>query len=68
MCNTAEFKAWHKREVWKKLGVLDAIEAAVQEGMDPRNLRLEIKQDDKWVQVPFDIPLDVNPDSLEATS
>lgn len=69
MCNTKEFKFWHKRECWKKMGVLDEIEKALKENMDPRNLKLEIKKDGKWVEVQFDsIPLDINLDLLEATT
>jgi protein subunit release factor B len=61
MAGTKEFKSWHQREVWKHLGVLEDIERSVKEGMDPRNLRLEVKVDGRWVEVPFDsITLDGN--------
>lgn len=68
MCNTPEFKAWHQRECWKHLGILDQVEQAVAEGMSPKNLRVEIKRDGKWVEVPVDHPLDINPDTLEVTA
>jgi protein subunit release factor B len=57
MCATREFKAWHQREVWRRMGVLDQIERSVRDGMDPRNLRLEVKVDGKWVVVPIDAEL-----------
>jgi hypothetical protein len=70
MCGTKEFKAWHKREVWKKLGVLDEIDRAVEAGLTMNNLRLEVKRDGKWTEIAFNDPLDldINPDTLEATS
>ncbi len=59
MCATPEFKTWHRHETWRRLGVLDQIEAAVQTGMDPRNLRLEIKDDQgRWVELAVDTTLD----------
>jgi protein subunit release factor B len=68
MVATEEFKAWHRREVWKRLGVLDQIERAVEEGMDPRNLRLEVKDErGRWAVVPFDSPLDVDAANLTVT-
>lgn len=66
MCGTKEFKSWHQKEVWKKLGVLDQIERAVADGMRPENLRLEVKVNGKWVEVSMDAPLDINEDTLEA--
>jgi protein subunit release factor A len=66
MCNTKEFKDWHRREVWKHLGILDQIERAVADGMRPENLRMEIRVDGKWVEVPLDAPLDIDPDQLTA--
>lgn len=62
MCGTKEFKAWHKCEVWKKMGVLDEIDQAVESGMALDNLRLEIKVDGKWVQVAHDALLDLEID------
>lgn len=66
MCHTEEFKQWHRREVWKHLGVLDQIERAVADGMRPEFLRLEVKVDGRWVEVPLDAPLDINLDDLTA--
>jgi hypothetical protein len=67
MCNTPEFKAWHKREVWKKMGVLDEIDRAVEAGMTMNNLRLEVRVDGKWVQVAFNDPLDLEIDAENLT-
>lgn len=66
MCETKEFKAWHQREVWKKLGVLDQVERAVEEGLSPKNLRLEIKVDGKWTEVSLDAPLDIDSEEMVA--
>lgn len=67
MCGTKEFKSWHQREVWKHLGILDQIERAVAEGMRPENLRMEVRVDGRWTEVPLDAPLDIDPDNLTAT-
>lgn len=66
MCGTKEFKSWHQREVWKHLGVLDQIERAVADGMRPENLRMEIRIDDRWVEVSLDAPLDIDVDNMTA--
>jgi len=66
MCHTKEFKSWHQREVWKRLGVLEQIERAVADGMRPENLKMEIKVDGKWVEVSLDAPLDIDADNLSA--
>lgn len=68
MCGTKEFKSWHQREVWKKMGVLDEIERAVQAGLTMHNLMLEVKKDGKWVQVMFNDPLDLEIDSENLTA
>ncbi len=60
MVNTKEFQKWHKIEVWKKLGVLNEIEKLVEKGMNPKNLKLEIKKDGKWVEVNWDDVLNVD--------
>lgn len=67
MCQTPEFKAWHKREVWKKMGVLDAIERAVADGMNQSLLRLEVRVDGKWKEIAFNDPLDVEIDADNLT-
>ena len=67
MCGTPEFKAWHQREVWKKLGVLDEVDRAVRDGLTMHNLRLEVKKDGKWVEVNFNDPLDLEIDAENLT-
>jgi len=67
MCGTKEFKSWHQRTVWKKLGVLDEIERAVASGMNPANLRMEVRSDGKWVEHSLDGPLDIDPENLTAS-
>lgn len=54
MCNTDTFKQWHKLECMKRMGVLDEIERKVTQSMDISNLKVEIKIDEKWTEVPFD--------------
>lgn len=68
MCGTPEFKSWHKREVWKRTGVLDAIERAVADGMTQQNLRLELRVDGKWVEIAFNDPLDIEIDAENLTA
>lgn len=68
MCGTPEFKSWHKREVWKKMGVLDEIDRAVESGMNMKNLRLEIRVDGKWVEISFNDPLDIHIDAENLTA
>lgn len=67
MCGTKEFKAWHQREVWKKLGILDEVERLVAEGMNPANLRFETRVNGRWVETPLDAPLDIDPENLTAS-
>ena len=64
MVHTKEFKLWHQREVHKKLWISKEIEEALKNSMDPRNLKLEVQQDGKWVPVDFNAPLDVNEENL----
>lgn len=54
MCNSDKFKQWHKMECMRRLGVLEAIDRYVDNTMKAPNLRLEIKQEGKWLEIPFD--------------
>lgn len=54
MAETKEFQAWLRTETLKKMGVLDQIEASVDKAMSPKNLRIEIKENEKWVEVTND--------------
>lgn len=65
MVETDVFKSWHRMEVARKMGVLDLVERAVEQGMQPRHLKLEIKVDGKWQEVSFNDPLDVEPNEIE---
>lgn len=67
MCNTKEFKSWHQRMVWRKLGILEEIDRAVESGMRPDKLRMEIRMNDRWVEVPLDAPLDIDAENLTAS-
>lgn len=50
MVSTDKFKKWHKVECWRRQGILQEIEKAVEEQMSPKNLKIEIKQEGKWVE------------------
>jgi len=41
-CESAQFKAWHRLEVARRLGKTQEIEAAVDAAMQPENLRIEV--------------------------
>lgn len=58
MCESKEFKDWHKMECMRRMGVLDAIDRNIDKAMHPSNFRLEIKHEGKWTEVPFDSTLD----------
>jgi protein subunit release factor A len=51
LVETPEFKAWHKLECARRLGVIEAVENAVEEQMDPKNLKFETKTDSGWKQI-----------------
>lgn len=38
---TKEFKGWHKMEVARRCGILDAVEREVDRQMQPENLKIE---------------------------
>lgn len=49
LVQTEKFQRWHKLEVARQLGYLSDIEARVEKAMDPKNLRIEVQRDGKWV-------------------
>ena len=52
-----KFKMWLTREHYVKLGQMlseEQIEAKVEEQMDVRNIKIEIKEDGKWKEVSID--------------
>lgn len=46
---TDTFKAWLKIETARALGKLQDVEAEVARQMVPKNLRVELREDGKWV-------------------
>lgn len=44
------FKTWHKRKVAEILRNLTSIEDEVERQMSPENLKIEIRENDKWVE------------------
>jgi hypothetical protein len=49
LISSAKFKIWHARKVYNLLSG-KTIEQRVDEDMRPANLKVEIKEDGKWVQ------------------
>lgn len=49
LANTPKFKAWHRAEVARRLGMEAAAEEAVETAMRPENLKVEAKTDRGWV-------------------
>jgi peptide chain release factor 1 len=48
LAESAKFKVWHARKVNELLGH-PSIEEIVDKDMEPKNLKIEIKKDGKWV-------------------
>ena len=48
MTNTAEFKKWLAREQWIRAG-FPSPEEAVEKEMAPENIRVEVKNNGRWV-------------------
>ena len=52
LTKTAEFKKWHRFETAKRLGQINDIEKAVEQGMKPENLKVEtLNENEKWVLI-----------------
>ena len=43
LVETPEFRAWHKLETARRLGLVQAAEEAVEKSMRPENIRVEVK-------------------------
>jgi protein subunit release factor B len=56
MCETKEFKQWHRMEVARVTGELDRIEQEVEKQM--RNVKVEVRQDGVWMEVDKNAKLD----------
>lgn len=57
MAETKKFKFWHRFEVARKMGKIHDAEEAVRVAMRSPNIRLEIKKDGKWVEIPLNSEL-----------
>ena len=55
MAQTEEFKAWHKFEVARRVGLIDEIQRKVEKEM--KKIKVEIKKDGKWTEVDKNDPL-----------
>jgi protein subunit release factor A len=49
MCNTEEFKKWHRLETLRRTGMMDQIDRKVAEELT--KIKLEIRIDGKWTEV-----------------
>lgn len=49
MCESEEFKRWHKLEVLRRTGMMDQIDRKVEQELT--KIRLEIRIDGKWTEV-----------------
>jgi hypothetical protein len=55
MFKTDKFQRWVRLEMQRRLGILDLIDREVEKQM--RRIKVEIKQDGRWVEVGKDQPL-----------
>lgn len=46
-----KFKTWYKIEVAKRLGQIKDIEQEVEKAMSPDNLKIEILENNKWIEM-----------------
>lgn len=49
LANDNKFKAWIKVKTAEVTGVKTQIEEAVDKAMNKKNIRVEVKEDDKWI-------------------
>lgn len=57
MAKTPKFRSWAILEAGKRLGREAEIAKAVEDAMDPRNIRVEIKDEDGlWVETDLELP------------
>lgn len=50
MCETKAFKAWHKKEVAKRLGVAQKVDEEVENALMDKHLKVEVFENDRWVE------------------
>jgi protein subunit release factor B len=48
LLETPAWKAWHKMECSRRLGMTEAAEAATEQAMKPANLRVEVRTERGW--------------------
>ncbi len=52
LVESKKFKAWHKLECARRLYDIDSIEDQVMEMMDPKNIKIEVKDENgRWKEV-----------------
>lgn len=51
MAKSEKFKAWHKMECARRLGIEQEIRDRVDELMRPWNLKVEVREDGEWVEM-----------------
>lgn len=55
MANTKEFQSWVRLEAARKTGVMHRIDEEVRKQL--RNIKVEVKLNDRWVEINKDDPL-----------
>lgn len=49
MAESERFRKWHRIECARRMGRFDAIERETDRAMNPRNLRIDVQIDGRWV-------------------
>ena len=49
LINSDSFKKWHKMEVARICGNIDSVEEIVNQGMNPKNIKVEVRKSGNWV-------------------
>ena len=50
MADSKRFQAWHKMEIARRCGRVDLAERATDMAMLPSNLRVEVKDQGRWIE------------------
>jgi protein subunit release factor B len=56
---TKKFQAWLKIECSRHLGTLEKIEKAVEKHMDPKNFKIEVRENGKWTKTEVGVSEDL---------
>ena len=51
LLETKEWKNWHRIETARHLGAYVETEEKLRRWMDPKNFKIEVKKDGKWVEI-----------------